>query len=145
MTYVILDTNVLVSALWRNLLQGKPAALLDLCLEKRYGTIYTREIFEEYAAVLMRPRFGFDRDDVRMLLDFFEFQALSAEPLFDSLSRPQCNDPEDQKFFDAACCWDALLVTGNKKHFPDDKHVLTPAEFFELRALPNSLILSHLS
>jgi len=136
MTYVILDTNVLVSALWRNLLGGKPATLLDLCLEHHYATVYTREILEEYASVLTRPKFGFDLSDVHMLLDFFEFQALSADPLFDSLSRPRCSDPDDQKFFDAACCWDALLITGNKKHFPEDKRVLTPAEFFERRRLP---------
>ena len=144
MTYVILDTNVLVSALWRSLLQGKPALLLDLCMEGRYGAVYTRAIFDEYAAVLARPKFGFDQADVRMLLGFFEYRALQADPLFDSLSRPQCADPGDQKFYDAATCWDALLITGNKKHYPDDARVLTPAEFFELRHLPESKVLSHI-
>ena len=77
-----------------------------------------------------------------MLLDFFEFQALGADPLFDSRSRPRCADPDDQKFYDAACCCDALLVTVNKKHYPDDSRVLTPAEFFALRHLPESKTLS---
>jgi putative PIN family toxin of toxin-antitoxin system len=145
MTYVILDTNVLVSALWRSLLEGKPALLLDLCMEKRYSAVYTRAILDEYAAVLTRPKFGFEQSDVRSLLDFFEFNALNAEPLFDSLSRTQCADPDDQKFYDAATCWDALLVTGNKKHYPEDKRVMTPAEFFEHRHLPESKVLSFLS
>lgn len=145
MTYVVLDTNVLVSALWGNLLAGKPALLLDLCMDKKFGAVYTQEILNEYAAVLARPKFGFKQSDVRLLLEFFEFNALSAEPLFDSLSRPQCADPDDQKFFDAASCWDALLVTGNKKHYPEDNRVMTPAEFFEHRRLPESKALSFLS
>ena len=142
MTCVILDTNVLVSALWRNMQQGKPALLLDLCLEKHYVAVYTQAIFDEYAAVLARPKFGFAQSDVSLLLGFFEFQALNADPLFESLSRPQCPDPDDQKFYDAASCCDALLVTGNKKHYPEDNRVITPAEFFELRQLPESKLLS---
>ena len=144
MTYVILDTNVLVSALWRGMLQGKPALLLDLCMDGRYGVVYTQAILDEYAAVLSRPKFGFDAADVRMLLGFFEFSALKADPLFNSLARPQCKDPDDQKFYDAAACWDALLITGNKKHYPNDERVLTLAEFFELRHLPESKVLSHI-
>ena len=127
------------------MLQGKPALLLDLCMQNRYGIVYTREILDEYAAVLSRPRFRFERCDVRQLLDFFEFNALDAEPLLDSFSRPQCNDPEDQKFYDAASCWDALLITGNKKHYPDDERVMTPVEFFEHRRLPDSKILAFLN
>ena len=142
MTYVILDTNVLVSALWRDMLQGKPALLLDLCMDGRYEVVCTNEIIEEYTAVLMRPRFGFNEPDVQALLDFFKYRALSADPLFDSLARPQCNDPDDQKFYDAASCWDALLITGNKKHYPEDQRVLSPTEFFEQRHLPESKVLS---
>ena len=144
MTYVVLDTNVLVSALWRNLMQGKPALLLDLCMERHYGVVYTQAILDEYAAVLARPKFGFAPNDVRGLLDFFEFQALDADPLFDSLARPQCADADDQKFYDTATCCDALLVTGNKKHYPEDERVLSPAEFFDLRHLPESKALSFL-
>ena len=135
MTYVILDTNILVSALWSSLLKGKPAQLLDLCMAQRFEAVYTQEILTEYEAVLTRPKFGFDDADVRMLLSFFEFKAHSADPLFDSLSRPQCADADDQKFYDAAMCWDALLITGNKKHYPVDKRVQTPAEFFENRII----------
>ena len=140
MTYVVLDTNVLVSAMWRNLLEGKPALLLDLCMESHYTAVYTYAILDEYAAVLARPKFGFAEADVRMLLDFFESRALNAEPLFDSLGRPTCADPDDQKFYDAATCCDAILVTGNKKPYPEDKRVQSPAEFFELRYLPESKV-----
>ena len=130
MTYVVLDTNILVSALWRHLLQGRPAQLLDLCLSGHYSVIYTQAILEEYETVLARPKFGFAPEDVKGLLDYFEFRALRGEPIFESLARPKCSDPDDQKFYDVACCCDAILVTGNKKHFPEDPRVLSPAEFF---------------
>ena len=144
MTYVILDTNVLVSALWRDMLQGKPASLLDLCMENHYTVVYSKEILDEYATALSRPKFGFAQEDVNALLDFFEYRGIGADPLFDSLSRPQCSDSADQKFYDTASCCDALLITGNKKHFPKDKRVMTPAEFFELRRIPESKMLSFL-
>lgn len=135
MTYVVLDTNVLVSALWQNTAGGKPAELLDRCLEERYSVVYTPAVLREYADVLARPKFGFDQSDVSLLLDFFRFRGFDASPLFDSLSRPQCSDTDDQKFYDIACCCNALLITGNKKHFPTDARVLSPAEFFEGRKL----------
>ena len=138
MTYVVLDTNVLVSALWRKLQEGKPALLLDLCLEGHCRVVCTRAMLDEYADVLARPKFGFDPHDVRLLLDYLEFSTFEAKPLFDSLSRPQCTDADDQKFYDAATCWDALLVTGNKKHYPADERVVTPAEFLDRRHLPGA-------
>ena len=130
MTYIILDTNVLVSALWSNLLHGKPAQLLDMCLAGHCSVVYTEAMLEEYAEVLSRQKFGFNPDDVRTLLGFFKLKAIDADPLFSSLSRPQCTDADDQVFYDAACCCDALLITGNKKHYPADERVLTPADFF---------------
>lgn len=141
MTYVILDTNILVSALWRNLRAGKPARLLQQCMAGYYQVVYTRDIFEEYREVLARPKFSFMADDIAGILDFFRFRALPADPLFESLSRPQCPDPYDQMFYDAACCWDAVLVTGNIKDFPADQRVMTIDEFMEHRDLPGSAIL----
>ena len=135
MTYVILDTNIVVSALYGTSGAGKPGLLLDLCLTGRYRVIYTQGILDEYRSVLLRPKFGFDRRDVDDVIGFIRYRGLSAEPLFESLARPQCSDRDDQKFYDAACCCDALLVTGNKRHYPDDPRVLTLEEFFAHREL----------
>ena len=133
MTYVILDTNILVSALYGTSGAGRPGLLLDLCLAGHYQAVYTEAILDEYRRVLLRPKFGFDARDVANVLDFFRFKALPADPLHESRARPQCSDPDDQKFFDAACCWDAILVTGNKRHYPDDMRVQTLDEFFANR------------
>lgn len=145
MTYLILDTNILVSALFRHLKSGKPAQLLQQCIGGYYQAVYTDAILEEYREVLSRPKFSFIAEDVSAILDFFRFRALPADPLFDSLSRPQCKGPDDQKFFDAACCWDAILITGNIKDFPTDQRVMTIDEFMAHRNPPESAILKSLN
>ena len=41
-------------------------------------------------------------------------------------------DESDRKFYDAAKFCNAYLLTGNKKHYPKDPLVLSPAEFLVL-------------
>ena len=42
------------------------------------------------------------------------------------------DDPDDKAFYEVAITGKAnYLVTGNKKHFPEDKLIVTPAEFFK--------------
>jgi len=44
-------------------------------------------------------------------------------------------DENDRAFYDAAKATGAFLVTGNKKHYPDEPFILTPREFAENRKL----------
>ncbi|WP_172623433.1 putative toxin-antitoxin system toxin component, PIN family [Arabiibacter massiliensis] len=135
MTYLILDTNILVSALWQNRKHGKPSLLLGLCIERHYGWVYTASIYREYEAVLSRPKFGFDEAEVEAILKIVRTIGLCADPVSRGLSSPSCADADDQKFYDAARSWDAILITGNKKHFPEDERVKTPAEFLANRLI----------
>ena len=41
-------------------------------------------------------------------------------------------DESDRVFYDVAATCDAYLITGNKKHYPVESFVFTPAEFLEL-------------
>jgi hypothetical protein len=43
-------------------------------------------------------------------------------------------DESDRKFFDAAKTCGAVLITGNKKHYPPEPFILSPAEFLSLPA-----------
>ncbi|MEI3377148.1 MAG: PIN domain-containing protein [Coriobacteriales bacterium] len=133
MTYLILDTNVLVSALWRKLDEGKPALILRRCLDRHYKLVYTAAMLDEYEAVLRRPKFKFDEDLIAQLLESIGNIGLCADPVSRGLTWPLCVDGDDQGFFDAALDWDAILVTGNKKHYPVNDRVLTPTEFLEGR------------
>lgn len=137
MTYVILDTNILVSALWRNLDGGKPAHLLRQCLDRHYQLVYTTAMLDEYEAMLRRPKFDFDSENVTRLMKSIKDVGLCADPVSRGLAWPLCSDDDDQSFFDAALDWDAILVTGNKKHYPINDRVLTPAEFLDGRLRPD--------
>jgi putative PIN family toxin of toxin-antitoxin system len=125
---VVLDTNVLVSALLRPF--GPPARVLDLDLAGEVRLAYDDRLLAEYRQVLARPRFGLVVHDVTHLLDYLAADGLPvvARPL--AISLP---DPDDLPFLEVAVEAGAVLVTGNRRHFPaevcGDVRVLTPADF----------------
>jgi predicted nucleic acid-binding protein len=67
---IVLDTNVLVSALLRQ--GGIPDQVAGLVLAGRCHLIVDSGIVAEYQAVLRRPEFGFPADEVDALLAFIE-------------------------------------------------------------------------
>lgn len=112
---IVLDTNVLVSALINP--YGKPAAVLNAILSRFVVPCYDARMIDEYERVLRRPRFQFSNDDIRSLLDFFlrEGSFVSPEPVFIKLP-----DLYDLPFVEVARASDAPIVTGNAKHFPEN-------------------------
>ena len=125
---IVLDTNVLVSALLSPF--HTPGRILDLLLAGKVRLVYDDRILAEYRAVLLRPKFGFDRRSVEELLDECSASGLpvAAPPLVLSLS-----DQTDAVFVEGAAAVQALLVTGNSRHFPlggcAGVTVLSPAAF----------------
>ena len=107
---VVIDTNVLVSALWSR--NGAPARVLSLIINGGLIPCYDYRILSEYKEVLTRPKFKFTGGEVNALLDWIADTGRSvvAEPL---------------KFCGAK------LITGNIKHFPKDNTVLTVSDFLE--------------
>ncbi|MDP2345388.1 MAG: putative toxin-antitoxin system toxin component, PIN family [Deltaproteobacteria bacterium] len=128
---IVLDTNVLVSAL---ITPGRSAAkLLEeyILVEDEHGPLtllLDERIVAEYREVLARRRFGFEPnlvDDLVAALEavaiFVDAPALAATPTPD----------DDRPFLEVALAGDAaVIVTGNKKHFPETGRieVLGPAE-----------------
>ena len=109
---VVLDTNVLVSAL---LVEGSvPHQLLELAVARRYELIIDSRIVAEYRLVLERPKFGFDLTTVvRVFAVLDRAEWIVAEPL--SLTLP---DRSDQPFIEVAVTGGAdAIVTGNVRHF----------------------------
>ncbi|MCS6938653.1 MAG: putative toxin-antitoxin system toxin component, PIN family [Roseiflexaceae bacterium] len=70
MTLIVLDTNVLVSALLSPF--GPPARILDMVLRGDLRVAYDDRVLAEYRAVLARPKFGFAANDVNVLLEYLE-------------------------------------------------------------------------
>ncbi len=125
---VVLDTNVLVSALLTP--HGSAARVLDAVLAGRLSLVFDDRILHEYEEVLSRERFGFAQEDVKALLDFICSEGLGvAAPLL-QITLP---DPDDLMFVEVAVAGRVdAIVTGNKKHFLEGCcggiPVMSPAE-----------------
>ena len=121
---VVLDTNVLVSALLSN---GPPAAIMDMAANGKLTPFYTDDIINEYWDVLRRPKFGFHSLQVKRLVEAIVRMGLAAETGRSSVI--PMKDEGDRIFYDAAKASHSLLITGNLKHFPREPFILSPADF----------------
>ncbi|MCD8328074.1 MAG: putative toxin-antitoxin system toxin component, PIN family [Ruminococcus sp.] len=121
---VVIDTNVLVSALWSR--NGAPAKIINMVLNGRLIPCYDWRILCEYREVLLRPKFGFTQNEVNALLDWFESfgRSVVAEPCKECFI-----DESDKKFYEVAKFCNATLITGNIKHFPSEPNIVTVSEF----------------
>lgn len=62
--YAVIDTNVLVSALFARHPDVAPAQILELLFSKKIIPMYNDEILAEYNEVLRRPKFPFPEDAI---------------------------------------------------------------------------------
>lgn len=111
---LVLDTNILVSAMLSP--HGPPGQLLDLVLDGQLQLALSPAIQAEYREVLLRPRFHLDIQQVDLLLDTLDAQALHISPLPWPHLLP---DIDDEPFLATAHEAKALLVTGNERDYPD--------------------------
>ena len=145
MLRVVLDTNVLVSALWTP--AGNASTIINLILTDKIvpcfdqegnlrpaGSVGVQHILNEYQVVLSRPRLAFPAGQVNELLSEIINRGLSVIILPSSISLP---DESDRKFFDTAKYCEAYLITGNIKHYPKDPLILTPARFLDILGQTN--------
>lgn len=121
----VIDTNILVSALWRP--AGNSYTILSNVIAGRIIPCYDARIMEEYTEVLLRPKFGFFREQMNAILDVFAIDGISVIPA--SLPNVSMGDPDDLPFYEVARFCNASLITGNIKDYPSDPLVVTPAEF----------------
>ena len=124
---IVLDTNVLVSALWSA--DSKPGMIVNAVIDRRFTACYDYRILEEYIEVLHRPKFKFRDWEINYLLDPIIKNGISVIP--EPLSNILFIDESDKKFFEVAKFCDAYVVTGNTKHSPADKCIITVADFYD--------------
>ena len=130
MIYAVIDTNVLVSALFTKNPEAATIKVLNALLEGKIVLLYNNEIVAEYEEVLHRPKFHFTPSLVDTYIEKFCQLGISSERIASSEHFP---DPKDVVFYEVALSKeDAYLVTGNKKHFPQTPIVVTPAEMLEI-------------
>jgi putative PIN family toxin of toxin-antitoxin system len=124
---VVLDTNILVSALLSPL--GNPAKIYRMFLAQTLKVVYSTEILAEYNDVLFRARLKIPTDDAAKVLEAIQEygERIAATPSTHSMV-----DEDDRVFYDTAKSVGAYLITGNKKHYPDEMFILTPTGFLSL-------------
>ena len=124
---VVVDTNVIVSALINS--NGTPAKILALILNGKVTILFDNRIIFEYKEVLSRKEFGFNAETVNDLIDFFKHEGefINAEH-----EKIKFHDETDKKFYEVYKSEKAsFLITGNTKHFPKERGIVTPGEFLK--------------
>jgi putative PIN family toxin of toxin-antitoxin system len=124
---VVLDTNVLISGLLTP--TGNAAEILRLAVTQKIQLGFDSRISSEYINVISRPKFGFDLEKNLRLLDLLLSKGLSIIAGQDDTPMP---DETDRPFYEVALTLNALLITGNRKHFPQSPLIVTPAEFLSM-------------
>lgn len=132
---VVLDTNVLVSGMMTR--GGSCAIILNLLSEGRLLVALDGRMMNEYRRVCAEPRLHLDAEAVRDFMKFLDDCAenVTAMPLSADLP-----DSDDLPFLEVAAEAHAVLVTGNRKHFPQESvgavHVVSPREFLDMLRVP---------
>jgi len=123
---VVIDTNILVSALWSE--NGNPSAIIKM-IPDGITPVFNDQIFDEYSEVLSRPRFSFSTYKRERLLEKIREYGEIVVP--EKSDMPML-DETDRIFYDTATASSATLITGNIKDYPDEPFVMTAAEFLRI-------------
>lgn len=124
---VVLDTNVIVSALLSP--SGFSAKIVSLVLTGEITLVYDNDILSEYISVLGRRKLKINGEAAAFLIDFIckegEFLPGRAQNIVFA-------DEDDRKFYEVYRNQGVnCLITGNAKHFPHEKGIITPRLFVE--------------
>jgi len=108
---VVLDTNILVSAL---LFKGGLARIVDLWKKGKIIPVLSRETFAEFEAVLEYPKFSLTRQEIKVLIEEELLPYFEVIEITDDVEGI-CRDTNDDKFIACAVSASAdFIVTGDK-------------------------------
>ena len=124
MFYAVIDTNVLVSALLN--INSNPGIVLCSVFNGQTTPLINTDILAEYREVLARKKFHFPKETVDIILKRLENSSLKTEEI--PAEFPEVSDPKDRCFFAVTMAArqteEALLITGNIRHFPQQPFVV---------------------
>ena len=130
---VVLDTNVLVSAL---LFTGELSKIVDLWQQGEVVPLISRETFDELRAVLSYPKFSLAPEEIQSIIEneilpYFEVVGIKENV------RGVCRDPEDDKFLACALSGAAHFILSGDKDLTDLKSyktikIIKASEFLRL-------------
>jgi len=124
MQKVVIDTNVVVSS---NIsLGGNPAVIMELFYRNRLQLFYSSGVLAEYKRVLSYPKLKFTPETQIAIINAIVVGGTLITP---PISTIPMSDETDRIFYDVAKFSDAILITGNMKHYPNEPFIMTPTEF----------------
>ena len=130
MIYAVIDTNVLVSALFTHNAESATVKVVEAMLCGVIVPLLDNEIIEEYIDVLNRPKFNFSKKLIRQFIETIRQKGVMTRRV---QSHEHFTDLKDVIFYEIALSKEnAYLVTGNTKHFPETPMVVTPAEMVRI-------------
>ena len=131
--YVVIDTNVLVSALITRNENSPTVQILRFLANGNIVPVYSEDIVKEYNEVLRRAKFKLSESLIINLLKDIMDNGLKITELAEVTETMP--DPKDIVFYAvtlSAQDKDTFLITGNGKHFPEKPFVVTPSELVEI-------------
>jgi putative PIN family toxin of toxin-antitoxin system len=130
MIYVVVDTNVLVSALLSKNPSSPTVQILEHLLNGDITPLVDDDILEEYQEVLSRPHFHFQHTIINRIIQYLRRNGVRTDRTpFDEI----VPDEDDRVFYEVALTVEeSFLVTGNLKHYPHVPKVITPAKFIQI-------------
>ncbi len=130
---VVLDTNVLVSAL---IFGGRISALREAWRAGRIKPALSRETFQEFANALAYPKFSLIPDEIDALIKDEILPHFDVVEIIERVSGI-CRDPDDDIFISCALNADAgYIVTGDRALINVGQYrgirIISPADFIKL-------------
>ena len=134
MERVVLDTNVLISAIISS--KGSPAKILDLWREGAFDLVFSEETLQELINVLSRRKMlritGINEDELNRLVSYLRNSSIVVDSSEDIAIAIE--DPDDTKFISCAVQAGAKYIVSGDHHLLDVEKfegtaIVTPAEF----------------
>ena len=98
MKRVVLDTNVLVSAI---LLKGRLSKLVGLWRNGEISPVISKETFHEFKTVLSYPKFSLSKDDIKAIIENEILPYFEVSDIKEKINGI-CRDPDDDMFLAVA-------------------------------------------
>ena len=135
--YVVIDTNVVVSAMLTHNADSPTRLLFNKVAEGQVIPMLNDSILEEYEEVLMRPKFKLASKDVSEVCRLFDLRGIKYVP---EIPGRDFIDPDDQIFYETYLMRDdAYRVTGNLKHYPSEPRILSPHDMMNVIHIAENL------
>lgn len=129
--FVVLDTNVLVSAVISS--SGYPYDILRLIQSGNVIPIYDERMLNEYKEVFHYDKLKISEETFQQTFTLILKSGLLIQDV--ETTKAQLLDQSDIPFFEVKESseeFDSVLVTGNLKHYPEQRDIITPKEFILL-------------